>query len=128
MFAEPFRHKNNKQNFESESKTLDFFFFYIVHCNLVIYTCDLGCLPYCTQGRVNDFSVLVLFVSKSLILAFLYIFCVYIALYSIILFCVFLWIPFVYFYYEERDDDNVNKCSVRMHPSYSAHKCHSWMQ
>uniref|UniRef100_A0A8D3C1W8 Lysosomal cobalamin transport escort protein LMBD1 n=1 Tax=Scophthalmus maximus TaxID=52904 RepID=A0A8D3C1W8_SCOMX len=35
-------------------------------------------------------------------------------LYSIILFCVFLWIPFVYFYYEERDDDNVNKCSVRM--------------
>lgn len=39
--------------------------------------------------------------------------CVYVALYSIILFCVFLWIPFVYFYYEEKDDDNVNKCSVR---------------
>ncbi|PWA26077.1 hypothetical protein CCH79_00001545 [Gambusia affinis] len=33
------------------------------------------------------------------------------ALYSIILFCVFLWIPFVYFYYEEKDDNNVNKCS-----------------
>ncbi|KAG7241648.1 hypothetical protein INR49_025397, partial [Caranx melampygus] len=27
------------------------------------------------------------------------------------MFCVFLWIPFVYFYYEERDDDNGNKCS-----------------
>uniref|UniRef100_A0A7N8X8G6 Lysosomal cobalamin transport escort protein LMBD1 n=1 Tax=Mastacembelus armatus TaxID=205130 RepID=A0A7N8X8G6_9TELE len=39
----------------------------------------------------------------------------YYTLYSIILFCVFLWIPFVYFYYEERDDDNMNKCSVRMH-------------
>uniref|UniRef100_A0A8C9YS00 Lysosomal cobalamin transport escort protein LMBD1 n=1 Tax=Sander lucioperca TaxID=283035 RepID=A0A8C9YS00_SANLU len=38
----------------------------------------------------------------------------YYTLYSIILFCVFLWIPFVYFYYEERDDDNVNKCSVRI--------------
>ncbi|KAJ8412819.1 hypothetical protein AAFF_G00117710 [Aldrovandia affinis] len=35
----------------------------------------------------------------------------YYTLYSIILFCVFLWIPFVYFYYEERDDDNVNKGS-----------------
>ncbi|XP_072293044.1 lysosomal cobalamin transport escort protein LMBD1 [Eucyclogobius newberryi] len=35
----------------------------------------------------------------------------YYTLYSIILFCVFLWIPFVYFYYEERDDDNINKCS-----------------
>uniref|UniRef100_A0A673BU04 Lysosomal cobalamin transport escort protein LMBD1 n=1 Tax=Sphaeramia orbicularis TaxID=375764 RepID=A0A673BU04_9TELE len=33
----------------------------------------------------------------------------YYTLYSIILFCVFLWIPFVYFYYEERDDDNMNK-------------------
>lgn len=43
--------------------------------------------------------------------------CVCAALYSIILFCVFLWIPFVYFYYEERDDDNVNKCSVRMRVS-----------
>lgn len=41
--------------------------------------------------------------------------CVRIALFSIILFCVFLWIPFVYFYYEEKDDDNTNKCSVRMH-------------
>ncbi|XP_034040245.1 LOW QUALITY PROTEIN: probable lysosomal cobalamin transporter [Thalassophryne amazonica] len=35
----------------------------------------------------------------------------YYTLFSIILFCVFLWIPFVYFYYEERDDDNENKCS-----------------
>ncbi|MED6239577.1 putative lysosomal cobalamin transporter, partial [Ataeniobius toweri] len=34
-----------------------------------------------------------------------------IALYSIILFCVFLWIPFVYFYYEEKDDNNTSKCS-----------------
>ncbi|XP_006638934.1 lysosomal cobalamin transport escort protein LMBD1 isoform X1 [Lepisosteus oculatus] len=34
----------------------------------------------------------------------------YYTLYSIILFCVFLWIPFVYFYYEEKDDDNINKC------------------
>uniref|UniRef100_A0A3Q2EH28 Lysosomal cobalamin transport escort protein LMBD1 n=1 Tax=Cyprinodon variegatus TaxID=28743 RepID=A0A3Q2EH28_CYPVA len=32
-------------------------------------------------------------------------------LYSIILFFVFLCIPFVYFYYEEKDDSNVNKCS-----------------
>ncbi|XP_041921582.1 lysosomal cobalamin transport escort protein LMBD1 [Alosa sapidissima] len=35
----------------------------------------------------------------------------YYTLYSITLFCVFLWIPFVYFYYEEKDDDNINKCS-----------------
>lgn len=35
----------------------------------------------------------------------------YYTLYSIILFCVFLWIPFVYFYYEERDDDNTDRCS-----------------
>uniref|UniRef100_A0AAY4BPH5 Lysosomal cobalamin transport escort protein LMBD1 n=1 Tax=Denticeps clupeoides TaxID=299321 RepID=A0AAY4BPH5_9TELE len=34
----------------------------------------------------------------------------YYTLYSIILFCVFFWIPFVYFYYEEKDDDNANKC------------------
>uniref|UniRef100_H3A135 Lysosomal cobalamin transport escort protein LMBD1 n=1 Tax=Latimeria chalumnae TaxID=7897 RepID=H3A135_LATCH len=34
----------------------------------------------------------------------------YYTLYSIILFCVFLWIPFVYFYYEEKDDD-IGKCS-----------------
>uniref|UniRef100_A0A8C4HKB8 Lysosomal cobalamin transport escort protein LMBD1 n=1 Tax=Dicentrarchus labrax TaxID=13489 RepID=A0A8C4HKB8_DICLA len=45
----------------------------------------------------------------------------YYTLYSFILFCVFLWIPFVYFYYEERDDDNVNKCSVRMHLYSSTH-------
>uniref|UniRef100_A0A8C6KQC5 Lysosomal cobalamin transport escort protein LMBD1 n=1 Tax=Nothobranchius furzeri TaxID=105023 RepID=A0A8C6KQC5_NOTFU len=32
----------------------------------------------------------------------------YYTLYSIILFCVFLWIPFVYFYYEEKDDNNTN--------------------
>ncbi|XP_028922432.1 lysosomal cobalamin transport escort protein LMBD1 isoform X1 [Ornithorhynchus anatinus] len=35
----------------------------------------------------------------------------YFALYSIILFCVFLWIPFVYFYYEERDEDDASKCT-----------------
>lgn len=35
----------------------------------------------------------------------------YYTLYSIILCCVFLWIPFVYFYYEEKEDDNINKCS-----------------
>ncbi|TSP25438.1 putative lysosomal cobalamin transporter [Bagarius yarrelli] len=34
----------------------------------------------------------------------------YYTLYSIILFCVFFWIPFVYFYYEEKDDDNISKC------------------
>ncbi|NWS82357.1 LMBD1 protein, partial [Toxostoma redivivum] len=34
----------------------------------------------------------------------------YYTLYSIILFCVFLWIPFVYFYYEEKEDDG-NTCS-----------------
>uniref|UniRef100_A0A9J8CSB3 Lysosomal cobalamin transport escort protein LMBD1 n=1 Tax=Cyprinus carpio carpio TaxID=630221 RepID=A0A9J8CSB3_CYPCA len=34
----------------------------------------------------------------------------YYTLYSIILLCVFLWIPFVYFYYEEKDEDNSNKC------------------
>lgn len=57
----------------------------------------------------------------ELILGFQFFFCIHIALYSIILFCVFLWIPFVYFYYEERDDDNVNKCSVRMHLPSSTH-------
>uniref|UniRef100_A0A8D0CA02 Lysosomal cobalamin transport escort protein LMBD1 n=1 Tax=Salvator merianae TaxID=96440 RepID=A0A8D0CA02_SALMN len=35
----------------------------------------------------------------------------YYTLYSIILFCVFLWIPFVYFYYEEKDEDDANTCS-----------------
>ncbi|KAJ7341545.1 hypothetical protein JRQ81_005774 [Phrynocephalus forsythii] len=35
----------------------------------------------------------------------------YYTLYSIILFCVFLWIPFVYFYYEEKDDDDGNTCA-----------------
>ncbi|XP_040284562.1 lysosomal cobalamin transport escort protein LMBD1 [Bufo bufo] len=34
----------------------------------------------------------------------------YYTFYSIILFCVFLWIPFVYFYYEEKDDDTT-RCS-----------------
>ncbi|KAJ7421915.1 putative lysosomal cobalamin transporter [Pitangus sulphuratus] len=34
----------------------------------------------------------------------------YYTLYSIILFCVFLWIPFVYFYYEEKEDDDGNTC------------------
>ncbi|XP_069462303.1 lysosomal cobalamin transport escort protein LMBD1 isoform X2 [Ambystoma mexicanum] len=35
----------------------------------------------------------------------------YYTLYSIILFCVFLWIPFVYFYYEEKDETESNNCS-----------------
>ncbi|NXD20793.1 LMBD1 protein, partial [Spelaeornis formosus] len=35
----------------------------------------------------------------------------YYTLYSIILFCVFLWIPFVYFYYEEKEEDGGNTCS-----------------
>nr|KAF6462155.1 LMBR1 domain containing 1 [Molossus molossus] len=35
----------------------------------------------------------------------------YYTLYSVILFCVFLWIPFVYFYYEEKDDDDTGKCT-----------------
>ncbi|XP_048387591.1 lysosomal cobalamin transport escort protein LMBD1 isoform X2 [Stegostoma tigrinum] len=35
----------------------------------------------------------------------------YYTLYSIILFCVFLWIPFVYFYYEEKEDEDPSKCS-----------------
>ncbi|XP_069829583.1 lysosomal cobalamin transport escort protein LMBD1 isoform X2 [Dendropsophus ebraccatus] len=34
----------------------------------------------------------------------------YYTFYSIILFCVFLWIPFVYFYFEEKDEDR-NRCS-----------------
>ncbi|KAL8172702.1 UNVERIFIED_CONTAM: putative lysosomal cobalamin transporter [Gekko kuhli] len=32
------------------------------------------------------------------------------SLYSITLFCVFLWIPFVYFYYEEKDEDDGDTC------------------
>ncbi|XP_061479054.1 lysosomal cobalamin transport escort protein LMBD1 isoform X1 [Rhineura floridana] len=44
----------------------------------------------------------------------------YYTLYSIILFCVFLWIPFVYFYYEEKDEDDGNKCSqVKIAFSYT---------
>ncbi|KAM4694679.1 lysosomal cobalamin transport escort protein LMBD1 [Discoglossus pictus] len=35
----------------------------------------------------------------------------YYTLYSIILFCVFLWIPFVYFFYEEKDEDDGRRCS-----------------
>ncbi|XP_005280144.1 lysosomal cobalamin transport escort protein LMBD1 isoform X1 [Chrysemys picta bellii] len=35
----------------------------------------------------------------------------YYTLYSIILFCVFLWIPFVYFYYEEKDEEDTSTCS-----------------
>ncbi|NXC82870.1 LMBD1 protein, partial [Cercotrichas coryphoeus] len=35
----------------------------------------------------------------------------YYTLYSIILFCVFLWIPFVYFYYEEKEEDDGNTCT-----------------
>ncbi|XP_075058681.1 lysosomal cobalamin transport escort protein LMBD1 [Mixophyes fleayi] len=34
----------------------------------------------------------------------------YYTLYSVILFCVFLWIPFVYFYYEEKDEENSSHC------------------
>ncbi|KAM3932076.1 lysosomal cobalamin transport escort protein LMBD1 [Leptodactylus fuscus] len=34
----------------------------------------------------------------------------YYTFYSIILFCVFLWIPFVYFYFEEKDEDRT-RCS-----------------
>ncbi|XP_018416385.1 PREDICTED: probable lysosomal cobalamin transporter [Nanorana parkeri] len=35
----------------------------------------------------------------------------YYTLYSIILFFVFLWIPFVYFYYEEKDEEDRSHCS-----------------
>ncbi|XP_069091824.1 lysosomal cobalamin transport escort protein LMBD1 [Pleurodeles waltl] len=35
----------------------------------------------------------------------------YYTLYSIILFCVFLWIPFVYFFFEEKDENDSNNCS-----------------
>ncbi|GAB1284850.1 Lysosomal cobalamin transport escort protein LMBD1 [Apodemus speciosus] len=35
----------------------------------------------------------------------------YYTLYSVILFCVFFWIPFVYFYYEEKDEDDSSKCT-----------------
>uniref|UniRef100_A0A452I5M1 Lysosomal cobalamin transport escort protein LMBD1 n=1 Tax=Gopherus agassizii TaxID=38772 RepID=A0A452I5M1_9SAUR len=35
----------------------------------------------------------------------------YYTLYSIVLFSVFLWIPFVYFYYEEKDEDDTSSCS-----------------
>ncbi|XP_029451523.1 probable lysosomal cobalamin transporter isoform X2 [Rhinatrema bivittatum] len=35
----------------------------------------------------------------------------YYTLYSIILFCVFLWIPFVYFFYEEKDEDDGSSCA-----------------
>ncbi|XP_043919828.1 lysosomal cobalamin transport escort protein LMBD1 [Protopterus annectens] len=35
----------------------------------------------------------------------------YYTLYSIILFCVFLLIPFVYFFYEEKGDDAISQCS-----------------
>uniref|UniRef100_A0A671SED0 Lysosomal cobalamin transport escort protein LMBD1 n=1 Tax=Sinocyclocheilus anshuiensis TaxID=1608454 RepID=A0A671SED0_9TELE len=47
----------------------------------------------------------------------------YYTLYSIIVFCVFLWIPFVYFYYEEKDEDNSNKCLVNLTllPVYLVH-------
>uniref|UniRef100_A0A671SEE6 Lysosomal cobalamin transport escort protein LMBD1 n=1 Tax=Sinocyclocheilus anshuiensis TaxID=1608454 RepID=A0A671SEE6_9TELE len=51
----------------------------------------------------------------------------YYTLYSIIVFCVFLWIPFVYFYYEEKDEDNSNKCLVNLTllPVYLVHPCNS---
>uniref|UniRef100_A0A8B9L435 Lysosomal cobalamin transport escort protein LMBD1 n=1 Tax=Astyanax mexicanus TaxID=7994 RepID=A0A8B9L435_ASTMX len=35
----------------------------------------------------------------------------YYTLYSLILFCVFFWIPFVYFFYEEKDEENGSRCS-----------------
>ncbi|KAM8953049.1 lysosomal cobalamin transport escort protein LMBD1 [Pelodytes ibericus] len=35
----------------------------------------------------------------------------YYTFYAIILFCVFLWIPFVYFYYEEKDEEDASRCS-----------------
>uniref|UniRef100_A0A8C5WC91 Lysosomal cobalamin transport escort protein LMBD1 n=1 Tax=Leptobrachium leishanense TaxID=445787 RepID=A0A8C5WC91_9ANUR len=35
----------------------------------------------------------------------------YYTLYSIILFCVFVWIPFVYFYYEEKDENDGSRCA-----------------
>ncbi|XP_025945767.1 probable lysosomal cobalamin transporter isoform X5 [Apteryx rowi] len=37
----------------------------------------------------------------------------YYTLYSIILFCVFLWIPFVYFYYEEKEEDGSTCLQVK---------------
>ncbi|ELR55157.1 Putative lysosomal cobalamin transporter, partial [Bos mutus] len=44
----------------------------------------------------------------------------YYTLYSVILFCVFFWIPFVYFYYEEKDDDDTGKCTqVKMALKYT---------
>ncbi|KAF7247112.1 putative lysosomal cobalamin transporter, partial [Varanus komodoensis] len=43
----------------------------------------------------------------------------YYTLYSIILFCVFLWIPFVYFYYEEKDEEDGNTCSVKTASKYT---------
>ncbi|XP_074093399.1 lysosomal cobalamin transport escort protein LMBD1 isoform X2 [Macrotis lagotis] len=35
----------------------------------------------------------------------------YYTLYSVILFCVFLWIPFVYFYYEEKEEGDTSRCT-----------------
>ncbi|XP_017914302.1 PREDICTED: probable lysosomal cobalamin transporter [Capra hircus] len=44
----------------------------------------------------------------------------YYAFYSVILFCVFFWIPFVYFYYEEKDEDDTGKCTqVKMALKYT---------
>ncbi|NWX46998.1 LMBD1 protein, partial [Steatornis caripensis] len=43
----------------------------------------------------------------------------YYTLYSIILFFVFLWIPFVYFYYEEKEDSGDNICSVKTALKYT---------
>ncbi|NXS62633.1 LMBD1 protein, partial [Brachypteracias leptosomus] len=42
----------------------------------------------------------------------------YYTLYSIILFCVFLWIPFVYFYYEEKEEDDGNTCLVKVRSKF----------
>ena len=58
------------------------------------------CVPVCLKHLLSS----CVFIISYLILST--------ALYSVILFCVFFWIPFVYFYYEEKDDDDTGKCTV----------------
>lgn len=43
----------------------------------------------------------------------------YYTFYSIILFCVFLWIPFVYFYYEEKDEDSTHCSQIKTALKYT---------
>ncbi|XP_073425490.1 lysosomal cobalamin transport escort protein LMBD1 isoform X2 [Dendrobates tinctorius] len=43
----------------------------------------------------------------------------YYTFYSIILFCVFLWIPFVYFYYEEKDEDRTSCSQIKTALKYT---------